>query len=165
MMAEVLVNLPVKRLYRAFTYHLPEALAHLGVGWRVLVPFGGRRVEGFIIAISETSELPAAKVKDILAAVDDEAWFTPEMLAVARWLAAFYLCAPAEMMRLFMPGKSGVRMEASYRVHLAMEAAKARDGDEGQRALYTYLQAKGEATLADLRRAFPKVPARSDVVV
>ena len=103
MLAEVLVNLPVKSIYRTFTYRIPPTLSHLDVGWRVLVPFGGRKAEGFILALSEMSEIPVEKVKDILSAVDDEAWFTPEMIAVAHWLADFYLCAPAEMMRLFMP--------------------------------------------------------------
>ena len=73
MLAEVLVNLPVKSIYRTFTYRIPPTLFHLDVGWRVLVPFGGRKAEGFILALSEISEIPAEKVKDILSAVDDEA--------------------------------------------------------------------------------------------
>ena len=32
MLAEVLVNLPVKSIYRTFTYRIPPTLSHLDVG-------------------------------------------------------------------------------------------------------------------------------------
>lgn len=162
MLAEVLVNLPVKSIYRTFTYRIPKALSYLAVGWRVLVPFGGRKVEGFILALSEMSELPAEKVKDILSAVDDEAWFTPEMIAVAHWLADFYLCAPAEMMRLFMPGKSGVRMEVAYRVNLA-KAAESEKVVPHHR-ICGYIKGRDIVTLSALRRAFPEASDLSSTV-
>ncbi|MGP1365766.1 MAG: replication restart helicase PriA [Schwartzia sp. (in: firmicutes)] len=161
MMAEVLVNLPVKSLYRSFTYRIPAALSCLDVGWRVLVPFGGRKVEGFILALSKMSDIPTEKVKDIVSAVDDEAWFTPEMIAVARWLANFYLCAPAEMMRLFVPGKSGVRIEVAYRAK-ADPAAMEKDACCGR--IYGYIKGKKAQTLTALRRAFPDVPQISDAL-
>ena len=137
MLAEVLVNIPVKSIYRAFTYRIPKELSYIDVGWRVLIPFGGRKAEGFVIALSETSDIPVKKVKDILSAVDDEAWFTPEMIAVARWLAKFYLCAPAEMMRLFMPGKSGIRMEVAYRANLVKALIESERNAKRYHAIYT----------------------------
>ena len=47
MLAEVLVNIPVKSIYRAFTYRIPKEHSNIDVGWRVLIPFGGRKAEGF----------------------------------------------------------------------------------------------------------------------
>ena len=49
--------------------------------------------------------------------MDDEAWFSPRMIRTAQWLASFYLCSLAEMMRLFMPGKSGIHIEVLYRAN------------------------------------------------
>ena len=111
--ADVFVNIPVKSIAKAYTYRVPEELREIGAGWRVLVPFGGRKAEGFVL---QTSERPAGDLecKDILAAVDEEAWFSPEMIAAARWMADFYLCSLAETMRLFMPGKSGLKIEVLY---------------------------------------------------
>ena len=45
----VAINLPVKSLFRQFTYAVPEALAFLDRGWRVVVPFSGQKVEGFVV--------------------------------------------------------------------------------------------------------------------
>ncbi len=116
--ASVFVNIPVKSIAKAYTYSVPAELSYLETGWRVFVPFGGRKVEGFIVAMAEKSadELGdmAAKLKPIESAVDEEAWFSGKMLQVAKWLADFYLCSLAEMMRLFMPGKSGIKIKVIY---------------------------------------------------
>ncbi len=111
--ASVFVNIPVKSIAKEYTYRVPEALSYLGAGWRVFVPFGGRSVEGFVLA-TENVKVSEIALKDILEAVDEEAWFTPEMIEAARWMSEFYLCSLAETMRLFMPGKSGLRIFARY---------------------------------------------------
>lgn len=46
--------------------------------------------------------------------MDEEPWFNPVVLEVSQWLAKFYLCSPGEIMRLFMPGKSGLRIQLQY---------------------------------------------------
>lgn len=111
--ASVFVNIPVKSIAKEYTYRIPEELSYLDVGWRVFVPFGGRRVEGFVLATEKVEDSEIA-LKDILEAVDEEAWFTPKMIEAARWMSEFYLCSLAETMRLFMPGKSGLRIFARY---------------------------------------------------
>ncbi|WP_037352957.1 primosomal protein N' [Selenomonas sp. FC4001] len=116
--ANVFVNIPVKSIARAYTYSVPAELSYLEAGWRVFVPFGGRKVEGFIVSVAEktATELGdmAGKLKTIEAAVDEEPWFSDKMLQAAQWLADFYLCSLAEMMRLFMPGKSGIKITVIY---------------------------------------------------
>ena len=114
--AEVFVNIPVKRIAHAYSYRVPEAFSFVRAGWRVVVPFGGRRVEGFVVQITRMED-DDARLKDIIETVDDEAWFTSQMIEAARSLAAFYLCPAAEIMRLFMPGKSGIKIEVRYDIN------------------------------------------------
>ena len=45
----VAINLPVKNLFRQFTYSVPEALQFIDSGWRVGVPFSGQKVEGCVM--------------------------------------------------------------------------------------------------------------------
>ena len=49
--AEVFVNIPVKSIAKAYSYAVPDEMSFLAAGWRVFVPFGGRRVEGFVVAL------------------------------------------------------------------------------------------------------------------
>ena len=79
--AEVFVNIPVKSIAKAYSYAVPDEMSSLAAGWRVFVPFGGRRVEGFVVAVRENEgERTDYELKPILSVVDEEAWFTAEML-------------------------------------------------------------------------------------
>ncbi len=110
----VAINLPVKNLFRQFTYAVPPKLDFVDSGWRVVVPFSGQKVEGFVV---ERVPFPqdaalADRLKSVEAAIGDVPWFDKEMLATARWMAQYYMCSLAEAMRLFVPGKSSIRRRA-----------------------------------------------------
>ena len=49
--ADVYINIPVKSIASSFSYRIPAKLGRLGAGWRVLVPFGGRDIEGFVVRV------------------------------------------------------------------------------------------------------------------
>lgn len=112
---DVAINLPVKSLFRQFTYAVPAELNFLDSGWRVVVPFGAQKVEGFVVQRRELASLPLqaqAKLKNVEAALGDRPWFDKEMLATAKWLADYYMCSLAEAMRLFVPGKTSIKRQA-----------------------------------------------------
>lgn len=110
----VAINLPVKSLFKQFTYRVTTDLPFLDVGWRVVVPFGGQLVEGFVV--EKTTETPEPKVetrlKNVTAALGDRPWFDEEMLTTARWISQYYMCSLAEAMRLFVPGKTSIKRQA-----------------------------------------------------
>ena len=121
----VAINLPVKNLFRQFIYSLPDILLQVGEGWRVVVPFGPQKVEGFVVrafsreeAIAllqkENPDFALDKVKAVTAALGTRPWFNEEMLLTAKWLSKYYLCSLAESMRLFIPGKSSIRRKPVY---------------------------------------------------
>ena len=121
----VAINLPVKNLFRQFIYRLPETLLQVGEGWRVVVPFGPQKVEGFVVRAfsreeaaavlqKENPEFSFAGVKEVSAALGTRPWFNDEMLLTAKWLAKYYLCSLAESMRLFIPGKTSIRRKPVY---------------------------------------------------
>lgn len=150
--AEVFVNMPARRLAKSFTYLVPAELAGIGPGWRVLVPFGRRKAEGFVVSLDDNAGQTDG-LKPILAAIDDEPWFTAHMLAVAEWVSKYYLSTPAEAMRLFIPGKAGIKSATVYR-QAALEPAEAAGLPAGltvaQRQVYDRLGTG--RTLAQLTR-------------
>lgn len=111
--ANVVINLPVKNLFKQFTYKVPDELEHINIGWRVVVPFGVQKVEGFIISLLNEAPLEY-DCKDIVATLDTRPWFDQEMLATAEWLSKYYLCSLAEAMRLFIPGKTSIKRTAIH---------------------------------------------------
>ena len=155
--ADVYINIPVKSIAQEFTYVLPEHLAQVGAGWRVFVPFGNVRKEGFITRVRpyDAARDGGHRLREIIEAVDEEAWFSPELLAAAQELAAFYLCSPAEIMRLFMPGKSGLRIFPVYAAAEDADSAHPILADRNMNAVYRYLCKSGSQRMAELRRALP----------
>ena len=155
--ADVYVNIPVKSIATAFTYVVPATLPQIDVGWRVFVPFGKVRVEGFVVAVRpyDAARDGAHRLRAILEPVDEEAWFTPQLLAAAQELAAFYLCSAAEMMRLFMPGKSGLRIFSAYVPAKNVDETHPILMDAAARAVYDCLCEYGEQRGAQLRTALP----------
>ncbi len=105
--ASVAVPRPVRRL---FTYSVPPELAsRCRPGVRVLVPFGHRRVTGYLLEIREGTEpggdYALKPVEEVLdpAPVLDEA-----ILALTRWAADYYLASWGEMIRTALPGMKAV---------------------------------------------------------
>ncbi len=99
---ELVINLPTSKLNTTFTYLVPPQYADQAVfGKRVLVDFGGRREEGYIVAEQDTSE--GVELKPIRKVLDSEPVFDPGLLALARWMAAYYLCPLSTALNLMVP--------------------------------------------------------------
>lgn len=155
----VAINLPVRNLFKQFIYRVPEDFPALTAGWRVLVPFGSRKTEGFVVRVYTEAEarrrmardgakVGLGDVKDLAAVVGSAPWFDEEMLATARWLARYYMCTEAEAMRLFIPGKGSLRRRRVYEGGKVV--AEALEERLKPRTILAYvLTEAGQAALAD----------------
>ncbi len=73
---DVAVALPVHHVY---TYRVPDDVeSDIRVGQRVLVAFGKKYLTGYVVRLTETSELE--RVKDILDVLDSEPVITQNIL-------------------------------------------------------------------------------------
>ena len=85
------VSLPVP-LDRPFTYSLPAAWrTRVQVGARVIVPFGPRKFTGMVVRLHD--DAPPMAAKDAQRLLDEEPLLDSQLLALGRWIAAYY-CAP-----------------------------------------------------------------------
>lgn len=117
LVAEICANVQTKTINQNFTYAVPERLNFLREGWRVMIPFNGRKVDGFIMSVREVDEPEKIfdfALKEISEPIDDEAWFTPEMMKAAAWISDFYLCPLSQSMSLFMPGRRGKKISPVF---------------------------------------------------
>ncbi|HUV49718.1 MAG TPA: primosomal protein N' [Anaerolineae bacterium] len=97
---EVAVALPV---YNTFTYRVPENLSFFaGIGKRALVPFGRRRVTGYILGPSE--DMDHGKIKLVLDILDETPLFHSSMIPFFRWIADYYMCPIGEVIKSALPG-------------------------------------------------------------
>jgi primosomal protein N' (replication factor Y) (superfamily II helicase) len=88
-----------------FDYRRPEAMADLGVGSVVRVPFGPRRLLGVVVEVAETSELPPERLAEPIEAL--EAGATPELVRLGLWVAREYCSTPSRGLQLVLPPGTG----------------------------------------------------------
>ena len=99
-MVEVVFNLPVNQ---KFTYSVADGL-DIGPGYRVLAPFGSRRLTGYVVATTETPPPGVKEIKQIERAVDKRAIFDSRLIDLAGWLSDMYLCSFGEALATVLPG-------------------------------------------------------------
>ncbi len=101
------VSLPVP-LDQPFTYALPETLQHrVRAGSRLLVPFGTRKLTGVILRCHD--DPPSMTAREALRLIDSEPVLSDELLALGRWISAYY-CAPlGDVLRGMLPLASEIR--------------------------------------------------------
>ena len=96
----VAVPLPVQG---TFTYRVPpELTAAATVGKRVLVPFGNRRLSGFILG--PANGYPNQPIKPILEILDKTPLFPASMVPLFRWTADYYMHPIGEVVKCALPG-------------------------------------------------------------
>lgn len=99
---EVIVDLSAEAVDRVFTYTVPEGLS-IAAGWQVEVPFGPRTLEGFVLSLKDSCDLPPEKVRSVRRAVRDYPVILPELLELAVWMHERYLCNLVDALRLMIP--------------------------------------------------------------
>lgn len=145
---EVVVNVPIRRTFRrsdapppaddeeeslqTFHYHLPPELEETAQpGHLVWAPFGAQQVQAIIL--SRTDSAPV-QTKAIERLARPEPVLTATQIALAAWIADYYVAPFSAAIRLFLPpgllsrpdGQSAARVRRELRIRLALPPEDAR---------------------------------------
>ena len=143
MVYEVIVDISNSETDKVFDYLSPFPVEK---GERVLVPFGRRQVEGFVIGVKEKSDC-RYDLKDIMVRLDDRPVILPEMIELAAHMRATDLRL-IDCLRLFVPSKlRGGRVKALTRNFLYFDDSRTleealgevKPSAKAQRAILTEL--------------------------
>ncbi|MFQ5877625.1 MAG: primosomal protein N' [Acidobacteriota bacterium] len=102
--ASVAVPAPVRRL---FTYSVPPELRpQCRRGVRVVVPFGRRKLTGYLIEVAQAPEGGAHGIalRPLERVLDADPVLDEAMLELTRWAADYYVASWGEMIRAALPG-------------------------------------------------------------
>ena len=100
MIAEVIVDVANKEVDRVFDY---IARPDTKIGERVTVPFGKRFIEGYVLSLKETSDIPQENLKALGQAKDDYPVILPEFLALNKKIQKTFHLRNVDCMHLFIP--------------------------------------------------------------
>ncbi|MBU2234054.1 MAG: primosomal protein N' [Proteobacteria bacterium] len=141
---------------KTFIYAVPETfVTAVAVGKRVLVPFGKRRVTGYIVE-TMIEAVCDRTVRDILDLPDPEPLFDKDALAFYDWISRYYLHPLGKVLGELLPG--GIDVKSDRWLRLAeMSATTDHRVSAGQREILEHLACCPEGLpLSRLRKALGK---------
>jgi primosomal protein N' (replication factor Y) len=103
--AKIVLNLPI---HKSFHYSIPPGMAkEVKVGKRVWVPFGKRRMVGYIVGITDSA--PIFRVRDIEKVIDEDPILPDELMKLTRWISDYYCTSLGSALAAAVPAplKSG----------------------------------------------------------
>lgn len=148
--AEVILPLP---LYSTFTYSIPDNLqSAIGVGFRVLVPFGRKKFYTGIVTMLHNQRPGNYEVKDIVAVLDNDSILRHPQMKFWQWISDYYLCPVGEVYKAAVP--AGMKVESETRVSANPDFIDT-DGSmtERETVVYDMLLAKERLTPAEIAKA------------
>jgi primosomal protein N' (replication factor Y) (superfamily II helicase) len=116
--ASVIVDVPSRQTDRPFDYIIPEQWEDiLKPGMRVTVPFGPRRLQGFVVGIKSQSEVE--RLKPIEAVLDVTPVLNEELLELGKYLTETTLCFAISAYQAMLPAAMKAKYEKE--IHLIRE--------------------------------------------
>ncbi len=101
--ANVIVDIANSEVDKIFEYSFEGDRVRQGS--RVIVPFGNRKIEGYVIAVKEKSEYPVERIKPILSISDEIPPVTEECIHLMCSMQRKYFVPAAAALRLFLPSE------------------------------------------------------------
>jgi primosomal protein N' (replication factor Y) len=148
--AEVVLNLPLKG---SFTYAVPPQFhSIIQPGFRVFVPFGRRKLTGYVVSLSDSQD-SAFTIKNIDDVLDTDPVLSPEILSLTRWVADYYQSSWGEAVKTALP--AGLEDESRETLTLSPEGTDAlNEGTlkESWSLILNTVQQRGQATPGQIRR-------------
>jgi primosomal protein N' (replication factor Y) len=157
--ARVAVPVP---LPETLTYRVPEDLdGRVRPGVRVRVPVGRRKLSGVVLARTADTP-PGIELRPVLEVVDREPVLTDELLALAEFVAGYYLAPPGEVVRAFLPAH--LEPFGERKVWLTSAGALARSRSPLEEQVQAVLTTGGRLSMSELEAAVPaaELPAVID---
>lgn len=127
MYANIIVDISHEKVDKTFQYLVPKELeGSLSEGMRVEVPFGSRRLTGYIIELTDTPEYDVSKIKPVLSVVKDSVAIESQLIALAAWLRRNYGGTMNQALKTVLPVKSKKPPKEKKQVVLLCTPAQAK---------------------------------------
>ncbi len=108
--ADIIVNISASSLDRTFTYRIPEELeGKIRPGVRVDIPFGTKKISGYVVNLSDEAPIPEEKILPIEGLSEKSVPIEDRMMALAAWMRDRYGCTMNQALSTVLPAKKAVK--------------------------------------------------------
>lgn len=126
MYADIIVDISHEKLDKTFQYAVPERLAsEITEGTRVEVPFGNRRITGYVVGLTDAARYDIKKIKPVCAIVKEAAVIESQLIALAAWIRKNYGGTMNQALKTVLPVKRMQKRREKKQVRLLVGANEA----------------------------------------
>lgn len=126
--ANIIVDISHEKLDKTFQYKIPERMrGRLVLGMQVYIPFGNRKVKGYVVELTDEAEYDVTKLKDIIGIVTDSIPIESQLIALAGWMRKNYGGTMNHALKTVIPIKKKMTAVEHKRVRLLLDSIEARN--------------------------------------
>ena len=150
--AEIIVDITSENLDHTFQYRIGANIRDgVSIGSRVLVPFGkgDRKIQGFVLDISDEPKFDPAKTKSIISVINDDTLVEQKLIRLAYWMKTRYGSTMNRALSTVLPVKKNIRAKKKRTIRLLLTEAEAEEKLEFFNAKKMVARARLLAALID----------------
>lgn len=128
MYANVIVDISLDKLDKTFQYLVPENLCgRLAVGMQVDIPFGNRKMTGYVVELTEIPEFDVDRMKPLIGITEGSVPIESQLIALAAWMKKHYGSTMNQALKTVIPIKKQMKQVEKRRVELCLQEQEARE--------------------------------------
>ncbi|GIO10741.1 primosomal protein N' [Cohnella xylanilytica] len=152
--ARVIVDVPSRETDRPFDYLIPARLeGWVEPGSRVAVPFGGRTLQGIVVATKDDAEVDRSRLKELADVLDAVPPLSAELVELGEWMSRRWLCPLTVALQAMLPAALKGKTEKYIAIARGAEWTEADRLFDGE--LIAALERQSPLKLSTLLRQFP----------
>ena len=126
--ANIIVDISHEKLDKTFQYKVPERMRErLALGMQVYIPFGNRKIKGYVVELTDEAEYDVTKLKDIIGIVTDSVPIESQLIALAGWMRKNYGATMNQALKTVIPIKKKMTAVEHKTVRLLLGNIEAKN--------------------------------------
>ena len=126
--ANIIVDISHEKLDKTFQYKVPDRMRdYLALGMQVYLPFGNRKVKGYVVELTDEPEYDVAKLKEIIGIVSDSIPIESQLIALAGWMRKNYGATMNQALKTVIPIKKKMAAVEHKKVCLLLGLTEAKN--------------------------------------
>lgn len=126
--ANIIVDISHEKLDKTFQYKVPEYLKKkLAPGMQVYIPFGPRKIKGYVVELTDEPEYDVTKLKSLIGIVTESVPIESQLIALAGWMRKNYGATMNQALKTVIPIKKKMAVKEQKKVHLLLNEIEAKN--------------------------------------
>ncbi len=125
--ANIIVDISLEKLDKTFQYLVPDELSDkLQEGMKVDVPFGNRKLTGYILELTDMPEFDVSRMKSIIGIAEGSIAIESRLISLAAWMRRNYGGTMNQALKTVIPIKNKSKAMEHKTIELALPLEEAR---------------------------------------